>query len=93
MCISMNCIRRKTDLSEECMPRKSIEDVLKMHTDSIMTNPGVIGTAIGEQNGKPCIIIMITEKTDQIIEHLPSNLEGYPVVIKDTGQIRARERK
>jgi PBP1b-binding outer membrane lipoprotein LpoB len=37
------------------MPEKTIEAVLKEHTDTLMSLPGVVGTAQGECAGKPCI--------------------------------------
>ena len=33
------------------MQKKPIEDVLKEHTDSLMSLPGVVGTAQGECSG------------------------------------------
>ena len=51
--------------------------------------PDVIGTAIGEQEGKPCIVIMVDRKSRELVEKIPEELEGYAVVIKETGEIRA----
>lgn len=75
---------------------KSIEQVLKENTDRLMMIPGVVGTAIGECDELPCpekfgacIKILVVELTDELEIKLPKNIEGYPVVIEETGEIRA----
>ena len=73
------------------MPEKPIETVLKAHTDRLMVVPGVVGTAQGECEGKPCIKILVVEKKPSLLQKLPPNLEGYPVEIVETGVIRATE--
>ncbi|MBU1299905.1 MAG: hypothetical protein KKF20_01250 [Bacteroidetes bacterium] len=61
-----------------------------------MMIPGVVGTAIGECDELPCpekfgacIKILVVELTDELEMKLPKNIEGYPVVIEETGEIRA----
>ena len=73
------------------MPTKTIEEVLKEHTDEWMSIPGVVGTAIGEYKGKPCIKVLVVKKTKELTEKIPSRVEGFPVVIEETGEIRALE--
>ncbi len=71
------------------MPDKTIETVLKQHTDSLMSLPGVVGTAQGECAGNPCIKVFVIQKTDELVEQIPSAIEGYAVEIQETGEIRA----
>ena len=73
------------------MAAKTIEEVLKERTDQWMSIPGVVGTAIGEFRGKPCIKIYVVKKTEELTKKLPSQAEGFPVVIQETGEIRALE--
>lgn len=68
---------------------KPIADVLNEHTDSLMALPGVIGTAQGEQAGKPCVMVLVVELTDDLERQIPDNLGGYPVVVTETGEVRA----
>ncbi len=75
------------------MPAKTIEAVLKEHTDKWMSIPGVVGTAIGEFDGKPCIKVLVVKKTQELTKVIPSRVEGFPVVIQETGEIRALESK
>ncbi len=71
------------------MPKKTIEEVLKQHTPSLMAVPGVVGTAQGSCSGKPCIKVFVAEKTPELLKQIPSSLEGYPVEVQETGEIRA----
>jgi hypothetical protein len=68
----------------------SIADVLKRNTDSLMAIPGVVGVGQGEQNGAPTVYIMVTTLTDSLRAALPDSIDGYAVVIKQTGEIRAQ---
>lgn len=69
---------------------RTIEEVLKANTSQLMAIDGVVGTAQGEHRGQPCIMIFVVEKKPELLNKLPSNLEGYPVVIKQTGEFEAR---
>ncbi len=71
------------------MQQKKIETVLKEHTDSLMALPGVVGTAIGECVGKPCIKVYVEKKTPELLKQIPSAIEGYTVEVQETGEIRA----
>ena len=68
---------------------RPIADVLCEHTNSLMALPGVVGTAQGEQDGKPCIMVLLVELTDDLRAQVPKELDGYPVVISETGEIKA----
>ena len=71
------------------MREKSIEAVLKEHTDRLMALPGVVGTAQGLCDGKPCIKVLVVAKTADLLAQIPSVLEGYTVEVQETGVIRA----
>lgn len=70
------------------MQKRTIEQVIKDHTDEIMSIPGVQGFYQGElENGKPCITVMVDKKTEENQKKIPKELEGYPVKIEETGKI------
>ncbi len=71
------------------MPGQTIEQVLSQHTDSLMSIPGVVGTAIGECAGKPCIRILVVKKTPELSAKLPTTLDGFVVDVQETGEIKA----
>ncbi len=74
---------------ENTMAAKTIEQVLKEHTEELMALPGVVGTAQGLCNDQPCIKVFVIEKTPELDQKIPDTLEGYPVMIEETGEIRA----
>ena len=82
-------IRVDEHQGENIMTQKTIEKVLKEHTNGLMSVPGVVGTAQGLCNDKPCIKVYVIEKTPELDQKIPNNLEGYPVSIEGTGEIRA----
>ncbi len=71
------------------VPGKTIEAVLKQHTDSLMSLSGVVGTAQGECAGKPCIRVFVVKKSADLLKQIPTVIEGYAVEVQETGEIRA----
>lgn len=71
------------------VPEKTIEQVLREHTESLMSVPGVVGTGEGECDSEPCIRVFVVEKTADLLSQIPSSLEGYAVEVQETGEIKA----
>ena len=71
------------------MTDQTIEQVLRAHTDGLMSLPGVVGTAQGECSRKPCIKVMVISKTEELLRQIPSSIEGYVVEVMETGEIKA----
>ena len=71
------------------MPSRPIAEVLKEHSDELMSIPGVVGTAEGLCNDNPCIKVFVKEKTKDIDQRIPDELEGYPVEVEETGEFKA----
>jgi hypothetical protein len=76
------------DRVKKHIPENSIEDVQKEHADQLLSLRGVVGTAIGECDGKPCIKVLVIKRTEALAKRIPSALDGFPVVIEETGEIR-----
>ena len=74
---------------ENTMAAKTIEEVLKAHTDELMSIPGVVGTAQGLCDGEPCIKVFVTTITAELKQKIPNVIEGYPVEIQETGEFQA----
>ena len=89
---AVGCSEKRVEDQEgrEEMAPPTIEAVLKAHTDEWMAIPGVVGTGIGECEGKPCIRIFVAKKTPELLKKIPSKLEGFVVDVEETGEIRAR---
>jgi hypothetical protein len=75
------------------MAAKSIEAVLSQHAGGLLAVPGVVGVAQGRCDGRPCITVYVVEKTPELAQQIPAALEGYPVVIEATGEIKALPEK
>ncbi len=71
------------------MTAKTIQEVLGEHTDEWMSIPGVVGTGIGECEGEPCIRIFVVKKTAELMQKIPSEVEGYTVDVQETGKFQA----
>lgn len=54
-----------------------------------MALPGVVSVAQGEREGKPCIRVYVSRRTDDVLKRLPSNLDGFPVSVEETGEFRS----
>ena len=71
----------------------AMSQVLEKYTLSWMQIEGVIGTGEGEKKGKPCIFILVQKKTPALLKQLPKSVEGYPVVLKEVGTVKAQRRR
>jgi hypothetical protein len=80
----------KNERGNELLPAQDIKQVMEAHVDELMAIPGVVGVAIGAlDDGKPCIRVLVVEDNSEIRSKIPAELEGYPVVIDETGELRA----
>jgi hypothetical protein len=75
------------------MPTKTIEQVQQEHTDEWMAIPGVVGTAIGQDEGRPCILILTASGTENVRKKIPPRVDGYAVIVRYSGEIRALDKQ
>ena len=71
------------------MSKKPIALVIQEHRSSLLAISGILGIAQGGSPHAPHITIYVHSKTSDILALIPSILEGYPVVIQETGDIEA----
>jgi hypothetical protein len=70
--------------------RRPIGEVLAEHTPHLMAMPGVVGTAESAlPNGQPSVMVLVVKLTPELRRAIPKVLGGYPVVIEESGEIRA----
>jgi hypothetical protein len=74
------------------MAGMTIDEAVKQHATRLMSVPGVVGVAVSKCDGKPCIRVLVVEKTPELRSKIPSTLEGYPVVLEETGPLRPLDR-
>lgn len=73
------------------MEERTIEAVLKAHTDRLMAFTGVVGTGIGGCEGRPCIKVYVVKATPELLNKIPREIEGYRVAVEETGEIKVRD--
>lgn len=55
-------------------------------TARVMGKPGVSGTAIGMNGGKPCLMVYLSDRA--AAKSVPRSVKGFPVVTEVTGSFR-----
>jgi hypothetical protein len=74
------------------MAAATIDEALKQNANRLMSTPGVVAVAVGECGGKPCLKVLVVKKTAELMKIIPSMLEGFPVVVEETGPIGPMDR-
>ncbi|HEV2670657.1 MAG TPA: hypothetical protein VGU74_06160 [Gemmatimonadales bacterium] len=92
VCLGCSSSRTSARAAEEdVVTGRSIEEVLAAHSDSLMSLPGVVGTAIGVcDRGDRCIKVLLVDSSVEAKAKIPSRLEGYRVVTEVAGTITPR---
>jgi|SRR5579872_4206637 len=70
--------------------KMTIAQVLKKYSGKWMEIPGVTGTGEGKSEGKPCVMVLVDHKSPLIKKKIPNVIDGYKVVLEETGKIQAR---
>ena len=74
----------------ESMTRKDINAVLKDHDKDLLAIPGVVGVFVGllPDDKTPCLKVIVVKETEDLKRRIPNFIEGYPVLIEESGVIR-----
>jgi hypothetical protein len=74
---------------KESMSRRDIGEVLRYHDEELMAIPGVVGVYVGlmPDDKTPCLKVMVVKETEDLKKRIPKTLEGYPVLIEESGVI------
>ena len=73
------------------MADTTIEAAQKELTDSLITKPGVTGTAIGLCGDAPCIKVYVTRRDEDLLKLIPDEYKGFKVDVEVKGPFRARD--
>jgi hypothetical protein len=72
-------------------PTRPIEQVLAEHAPKLMAMPGVSAVGQGELDDRtPCIRVWILTHDAELERKIPKRIEGHPVVVEVSGEIRAQ---
>lgn len=70
--------------------KDSIQAVKKRHETRLLQLPGVVAVGIGlDRNGQPAIIVGLDGPNHETEAVIPTRLEGYRVVVRVVGAIKA----
>ena len=74
----------------ESVTQKDINAVLKDHDKELLAIPGVVGVYVGllPDDKTPCLKVMVVKETEDLKRRIPKSIEGYPVLIEESGVIR-----
>ena len=69
------------------MTQKDINVVLKGHDKELLAIPGVVGVYVGllPDEKTPCLKVMVIKDTEDLRLKVPKSIEGYPVLIEESG--------
>jgi hypothetical protein len=71
-------------------PSRTLTQALNAHAPDLMNIPGVVGTAESRlDDGRPCILVLVTRLTPELRAKLPEQIEGWPVKVEASGEIHA----
>lgn len=65
----------------------AIELVKEQHESELMAVKGVVGVGISRCEGKPCIEVYLANESPNLRKQIPTQLDGFKVDTKVTGNI------
>lgn len=72
------------------VPGGTIRSALERHAPRLLALPGVAGVAEGESGGRSCIVVYVAAPVGEATAAaLPAELDGWPVVVRESGEFRA----
>jgi hypothetical protein len=82
------CVKRRNYYRTRQMGARSVEQSFDNNRDRLLSIPGVVGAGIAKFDGKPSIVVMVKERTPELETQVPTDLDGYSVIILVTGDIK-----
>jgi hypothetical protein len=69
----------------------NIKQVKAEHEQQLLDLPGVVSIGIGlDSNGNQAIIVGLEKADSQITQKIPTELDGYAVIVRQVGTIEAQ---
>lgn len=72
------------------MTRRDINVILIDHDKDLLAITGVVGVFVGvlPDNTTSCLKVMVVKETEDLKKMIPQFIEGYPVLIEESGVVR-----
>lgn len=74
--------------AEDFVSQRSIEDVLRAHTEHLMGIDGVVSVGQALCDGEACIRVGVRVPANTLRDEIPDSLGGYPVEVAEIGIVR-----
>jgi hypothetical protein len=76
-------------------PKRDINAVLAAHDKELLAIPDVVGVYVGtlEDRRTLCLRVMLVRKNPETERKIPRSIEGYPVRVEVSGEIRPMSQK
>ena len=69
----------------------AINDIKRQNEAQLMALPGVVSVGVGRApDGKPAIIVGLRSADPAVVQQVPNEIKGYPVIVQTVGTIKAR---
>ena len=81
--------RGRTEYRSAIVPREDIANVLRRRTPALMAIEGVAGTGEGREGADTVLVVFVVRKTPELTARIPSELDGWRVVIREVGKVTA----
>lgn len=75
-------------------PKRDINAVLAAHDKELLAIPDVVGVYVSTLADRhtPCLKVMLARKNAKSERVIARSIEGYPVLLEVTGEIRALDK-
>ncbi|MDZ7369903.1 MAG: hypothetical protein ONB12_01885 [candidate division KSB1 bacterium] len=67
----------------------TINEVVAKHRDFFMRIPGITGIGVGREGEKEVIVVLVIKSCRKLLRRIPEELEGFPVVVRESGAVQA----
>ncbi len=71
------------------IPTERAEAAKERAVADLMGRPGVIGVGVTAKDGQAAILILVQRLTAELSAGLPKQIEDFPVVIEEVGEVKA----
>ena len=89
LALSTCCHKRDMAKQKEKTPMRDINAVMQDHSAELLAKPEVVGFYVGKlDDGRSCITVMLKSDNPQAKKQIPATLEGHPVQIIVSGEIK-----
>jgi hypothetical protein len=88
---TLSCHRSSAGGTPDTGAPVSIATTIQRHSAELLEISGVVGVAEGERDGQPVVQILVERRTPGLLARLPATLDGHPVVVIETGEIRSQD--